>query len=208
MGTQNTADPVERLKIIATNTKKITDAENKSNPGLSCEISEMFTGKSFVLFRYQLLKDVRLVYVPARSIGEYGGEKDNWVWPRHSGDFAFLRAYVAPDGSSAEYNVNNVPFKPKRFLKLTPKESMKTTSYLYLVTREEHLETNLRHFINTTKNTCSNMLVICTIGKSIKWKKWGKEVIAFKLNIRVKLNHWQIPLKITRASCKDSEELA
>ncbi len=121
MGTQNTADPVERLKIIATNTKKITDAENKSNPGLSCEISEMFTGKSFVLFRYQLLKDVRLVYVPARSIGEYGGEKDNWVWPRHSGDFAFLRAYVAPDGSSAEYNVNNVPFKPKRFLKINTK---------------------------------------------------------------------------------------
>jgi hypothetical protein len=121
MGTQNTADPVERLKIIATNTKKITDAENKSNPGLSCEISEMFTGKSFVLFRYQLLKDVRLVYVPARSIGEYGGEKDNWVWPRHSGDFAFLRAYVAPDGSSAEYNANNVPFKPKRFLKINTK---------------------------------------------------------------------------------------
>ncbi len=121
MGTQNTADPVERLKIIATNTKKITDAENKSNPGLSCEISEMFTGKSFVLFRYQLLKDVRLVYVPARSIGEYGGEKDNWVWPRHSGDFAFLRAYVAPDGSSAEYNANNVPFKPKHFLKINTK---------------------------------------------------------------------------------------
>lgn len=121
MGTQNTADPVERLRIIATNTKKITDTENKSNPGLSCEISEMFTGKSFVLFRYQLLKDVRLVYVPARSIGEYGGEKDNWVWPRHSGDFAFLRAYVAPDGSSAEYNANNVPFKPKRFLKINTK---------------------------------------------------------------------------------------
>lgn len=121
MGTQNTNDPVERLKIIGINTKKITDSENKSNPGLSCEISEMFTGKSFVLFRYQLLKDVRLVYVPARSIGEYGGEKDNWVWPRHSGDFAFLRAYVAPDGSAAEYNVNNVPFKPKRFLKINTK---------------------------------------------------------------------------------------
>jgi hypothetical protein len=74
-----------------------------------------------VLFRYKLLKDVRLVYVPARSIGEYGGEKDNWVWPRHSGDFAFLRAYVAPDGSAAEYSPNNVPYKPAKHLVINPK---------------------------------------------------------------------------------------
>ncbi len=118
MGTQSTSEPLERLRIIATNIKIITERENKANPGLQCEVSEMFTGKTYVLFRYQLLKDVRLVYVPARSIGEYGGEKDNWVWPRHSGDFAFLRAYVAPDGSPAEYSPNNVPYKPKKFLKI------------------------------------------------------------------------------------------
>jgi hypothetical protein len=118
MGTQSTSEPLERLRIIATNIKIITERENKANPGLQCEVSEMFTGKTYVLFRYQLLKDVRLVYVPARSIGEYGGEKDNWVWPRHSGDFAFLRAYVAPDGSPAEFSLNNVPYKPKKFLKI------------------------------------------------------------------------------------------
>lgn len=121
MGTQSTNEPVQRLQIIATNIKRITEEENKKNPGLQCEVSEMFTGKTYVLFRYQLLKDVRIVYVPARSIGEYGGEKDNWVWPRHSGDFAFLRAYVAPDGSAAEYSPNNVPFKPKKFLKINSK---------------------------------------------------------------------------------------
>jgi hypothetical protein len=68
---------------------------------MSCEISEMFTGKTYVLFRYQIIKDVRLVYVPQRDIGEFGGESDNWEWPRHTGDFSFLRAYVAPDGSPA-----------------------------------------------------------------------------------------------------------
>ncbi|MFA9214136.1 MAG: S46 family peptidase [Candidatus Methylacidiphilales bacterium] len=120
-GTQATADAAVRLKIIANNLKAITDAENKANPTLSCEISEMFTGRTYVLFRYKLLKDVRLVYVPARSIGEYGGEKDNWVWPRHSGDFAFLRAYVAPDGSAAEYSPNNVPYKPAKHLVINPK---------------------------------------------------------------------------------------
>ena len=120
-GTQGTADAAERLKMIANNLKTITDAENKANPTLSCEISEMFTGRTYVLFRYKLLKDVRLVYVPARSIGEYGGERDNWVWPRHSGDFAFLRAYVAPDGSAAEYSPNNVPYKPAKHLVINPK---------------------------------------------------------------------------------------
>lgn len=132
MGTQSTNDPVERLKIIAANTKKITEQENKLNPGLQCEISEMFTGKTYVLFRYQMLKDVRIVYVPARSIGEYGGEKDNWVWPRHSGDFAFLRAYVAPDGSAAEYSANNVPFKPKKFLKINTK-GIKENDFVFIL---------------------------------------------------------------------------
>ncbi|MDP1728166.1 MAG: S46 family peptidase [Bacteroidota bacterium] len=121
MGTQSTNDPAERIKIIAGNIKTVSDSENKNNPGLLCEISEMFTGRTYVLFRYKLLKDVRLVYVPARSIGEYGGERDNWVWPRHSGDFAFLRAYVAPDGSAAEYNENNIPFKPAKYLKVNVK---------------------------------------------------------------------------------------
>lgn len=119
-GTQN-LDAVSRLKKIADNIKLVTQRENEANPTLQCEISEMFTGKTYVLFRYKLLKDVRLVYVPPVSIGAYGGELDNWVWPRHSGDFAFLRAYVAPDGSAAEYNEKNVPYKPVKYLNVNPK---------------------------------------------------------------------------------------
>lgn len=119
-GTQD-LDAVSRLKKIADNIKVVTLKENESNPGLQCEISEMFTGKTYVLFRYKLLKDVRLVYVPPVSIGAYGGELDNWVWPRHSGDFAFLRAYVAPDGSAAEFSNKNVPYKPVKYLNLNPK---------------------------------------------------------------------------------------
>jgi len=119
-GTQD-LDAVSRLKKIADNIKVVTLKENESNPGLQCEISEMFTGKTYVLFRYKLLKDVRLVYVPPVSIGAYGGELDNWVWPRHSGDFAFLRAYVAPDGSAAEFSNKNVPYKPVKYLNVNPK---------------------------------------------------------------------------------------
>ncbi|MBP9185502.1 MAG: S46 family peptidase [Bacteroidia bacterium] len=119
-GTQ-TLDAVNRLKKIAENVKAITENENTQHPTLQCEISEMFTGKTYVLFRYKLLKDVRLVYVPPVTIGAYGGELDNWVWPRHSGDFAFLRAYVAPDGSAAEYSEKNVAYKPVKYLNVNPK---------------------------------------------------------------------------------------
>jgi hypothetical protein len=78
----------------------------------------MFIGKSYVLFRYKTIEDVRLVYIPRQDIGEFGGETDNWVWPRHTGDFSFLRAYVAPDGSPAKFSKDNIPFTPKKHLKV------------------------------------------------------------------------------------------
>ncbi|MBK8945215.1 MAG: S46 family peptidase [Ignavibacteriae bacterium] len=113
-------DLTERTKIIETKIKELADsAEDKSN-SIVGEVSEMFKGKTYVLFKYRIIKDVRLVYAPPRSIGEFGGETDNWVWPRHTGDFTFMRAYVAPDGSAAEFSENNIPFMPKKFLKINP----------------------------------------------------------------------------------------
>ncbi|MBA4252270.1 MAG: S46 family peptidase, partial [Chlorobiaceae bacterium] len=84
------------------------------------EVSEMFVGKTYILFKYKTIRDIRIVYAPPRSVGEFGGETDNWIWPRHTGDFTFLRAYVAPDGTSRTYHEENVPFKPKKFLKVNP----------------------------------------------------------------------------------------
>jgi hypothetical protein len=131
-GAESISDPNMRLQRIASNIKNITASENRANKDLQCEISEMFTGRTYVLFRYKLLKDVRLVYVPARSVGEYGGELDNWVWPRHSGDFSFLRAYVAPDGSAAEYSEKNIPYKPAKFLKVNPK-GVKENDFVFVL---------------------------------------------------------------------------
>ena len=99
---------------------KLVDAATDEANSIEGSVSEMFKGKTYVLFRYRMIKDVRIVYAPPRSIGEFGGETDNWVWPRHTGDFTFMRAYVAPDGSAAEYDINNVPFTPKKFLKVNP----------------------------------------------------------------------------------------
>jgi hypothetical protein len=116
----NVDDISERTDAIAEMIKKIVEREEEADSTISAEVSEMFVGQSYVLFRYKVIKDVRLVYVPPRAIGEFGGESDNWVWPRHTGDFSFVRAYVAPDGSSGEYSDDNIPYQPKKFIEVNP----------------------------------------------------------------------------------------
>ncbi len=111
-------DLAERSKAIEKKIKEIITEAERANPGKRAEVAEMFIGKSYVLFLYTYLKDIRLVYAPPRGIGNFGGEEDNWIWPRHTGDFSFLRAYVAPDGSPADYSPNNVPYRPKNYLKI------------------------------------------------------------------------------------------
>lgn len=111
-------DPASRLQLINNTMKNIVAEAEQKDPSIKAEVSEMFIGKTYVLFRYKTIQDVRLVYVPNRQIGEFGGETDNWVWPRHTGDFSFMRAYVSKDGKPAKYSKDNVPYSPKKFLKV------------------------------------------------------------------------------------------
>ncbi|MBE0539237.1 MAG: S46 family peptidase [Ignavibacterium sp.] len=117
----NTSEDIaQRTTAISKKIKEIVEREEKKDSTIKAEVSEMFVGEQYILFRYKTINDVRLVYVPPRTIGEFGGESDNWVWPRHNGDFSFVRAYVAPDGSSAKYSESNAPYKPKKFLQVNP----------------------------------------------------------------------------------------
>ncbi len=125
-------DAAARTKAAEQRTKEIVAAAEKTNPGKRAEVSEMFAGKTYVLFLYTYLKDIRLVYVPPRSIGEFGGEEDNWMWPRHTGDFSFLRAYIGPDGAPADFSKANVPYKPKRFLKIAP-QGVRENDFVFLL---------------------------------------------------------------------------
>jgi len=111
--------PLERTRAIEKKMKEISLDQEKKNPGMRAEVNEMFIGKDYVLFLYTYLKDVRLVYAPPQDLAKFGGEIDNWIWPRHSGDFAFMRAYVGPDGSPAEYSEQNVPYRPKKVLQVS-----------------------------------------------------------------------------------------
>ncbi|MCA0444778.1 MAG: S46 family peptidase [Bacteroidetes bacterium] len=126
------ASPSERNKLIAKASADLVKAEETANPGIKAEVSEMFAGKSYLLFKYQTIRDVRLVYVPPRSIGEFGGESDNWVWPRHTGDFSFIRAYVGKNGEPAAYSPDNVPFHPKKVLKVNP-DGVKDGDFVFIL---------------------------------------------------------------------------
>jgi hypothetical protein len=111
--------PLERTRAIEKKMKEISLASEKKNPGKRAEVSEMFIGKDYVLFLYTYLKDVRLVYAPPQDLAKFGGEADNWIWPRHSGDFTFMRAYVGPDGAPAEFAEDNIPYRPKKVLQVS-----------------------------------------------------------------------------------------
>ncbi len=111
--------PVERHAAIENATKLIVQ-EAEEGGKVYCEVNAFFGGGKYVLDTYLKITDVRVVYIPARSIGEYGGDIDNWMWPRHTGDFSFLRAYVGPDGQPAGFSEENVPYRPKTYLKVAP----------------------------------------------------------------------------------------
>ena len=108
----------ERYAAVDQRIKDIT-AECEQKAGYRCQVASFYGGKEYTLIERLEVRDVRIVYAPADSIGKYGGDIDNWMWPRHTGDFAFYRAYVAPDGSAADYSEDNVPYQPEHHLKVS-----------------------------------------------------------------------------------------
>jgi hypothetical protein len=112
-------DPVEAEKKINAKIIQMTELIEKDKKDIRAVISEMYNGGQYICFTYKVFKDVRIVYSPPLAIGNYGGETDNWMWPRHTGDFSFLRVYAAPDGTGREFNPENVPYRPEVWLKVS-----------------------------------------------------------------------------------------
>lgn len=117
--TDGLKDDLSRYRGVLKAKNTIVSECEKSTAGARCEVESFFMGASYKLFETVELRDIRLVYAPPKSIGEYGGEIDNWMWPRHSGDFALLRAYVNKAGKPADPAKDNVPYAPKSFLKVS-----------------------------------------------------------------------------------------
>lgn len=112
------ADPAKRAKAVEALRKSMI-AECEAT-GRRCRVADFYAGAEVQLIASIELEDVRLVYAPPSSVGNYGGEVDNWMWPRHTGDFSLLRAYVGADGSPAKFAAGNVPYRPARHLAVGP----------------------------------------------------------------------------------------
>lgn len=113
-----TVSESDRKTKIAEAIKTIV-AEATEGNHYNAKIKSFFGGNEYYLLVYETFKDVRLVGAPPSSIGKFGGDTDNWMWPRHTGDFALFRVYSAPDGSPAEYAEENIPMKPKHHLPIS-----------------------------------------------------------------------------------------
>ncbi|HSD17626.1 MAG TPA: S46 family peptidase [Thermomonas sp.] len=96
--------------------RKAAVAACEADAGHRCSVAEMYYGREYYLIKQLELKDIRLAYAPPRAIGNYGDEIDNFMWPRHTGDFTFYRAYVGKDGKPAAYSKDNVPYAPPAHL--------------------------------------------------------------------------------------------
>ncbi|MBU3664180.1 MAG: S46 family peptidase, partial [Bacteroidetes bacterium] len=108
--------PAELQKIF----KRITD-EAKKGTSYDAQMREMFKGNAYYLFLFQRFNDIRLVGTPPQSVGKFGGDADNWMWPRHTGDFSMFRIYVNKNNEATSYAVDNVPYKPKHHLPINVK---------------------------------------------------------------------------------------
>mgnify|MGYP002587342722 FL=1 len=110
----------ERAVAIDAISKQIS-AKAVQGTNLFAQVQSMFEGNQFFLLVYKIYQDVRLVGAPAQSMGKFGGDTDNWSWPRHTADFCMMRIYTGPDGEPAPYNTSNVPLKPKHHLPVSAK---------------------------------------------------------------------------------------
>jgi peptidase S46-like protein len=109
-------DRAREQEISRREKQLVADCEKPG--GVRCRVAAFFEGSQYLRLTQMEIRDVRLVYAPAEGIGNFGGETDNWMWPRHTGDWSFYRAYVGKDGKPADFSKDNVPFKPAHWLKV------------------------------------------------------------------------------------------
>lgn len=114
-------DPTERGIAEENRCKELVQIAEAADSTIKAEVKSYFRGEKFILIKKLNIKDVRVVYIPEQRIGNFGGDTDNWHWPRQVADFSFLRAYVGPDGKPRDYHPDNVPYQPKSFLHVEAK---------------------------------------------------------------------------------------
>ena len=111
----------QRVEIVRNNSKALIDEVTKEGKGLRATVEALYYGNQYFLFLYRQYEDVRLVGAPPSSIGKFGGDTDNWMWPRHTGDFSMFRIYADKDNNPAPYSEDNVPYRPRKYFRISTK---------------------------------------------------------------------------------------
>ena len=111
----------QRVELVKKNSQALIDEAVKEGKGLRATVEALYYGNQYFLFLYREYADVRLVGAPPSSIGKFGGDTDNWMWPRHTGDFSMFRIYADKDNNPAPYSMDNVPYRPKKYFHISTK---------------------------------------------------------------------------------------
>ena len=109
----------QRDSVVKVNSDRLVRESTDASKGLRADVEALFYGNQYYLFVFKVFRDVRLVGAPPSSIGKFGGDTDNWMWPRHTGDFSIFRVYADKDNNPADYSPDNVPYRPKKFFKIS-----------------------------------------------------------------------------------------
>lgn len=144
----------ERKEIIARNSEEIIKEETKGTT-YNASIESLYYGNQYFLFVYETFYDIRLVGAPPSSIGKFGGDTDNWMWPRHTGDFSIFRIYADKSNKPARYSKSNVPYKPKKHFSISSKgvkEGDFTLVYGFPGRTQEYLMSKAVSYISDVSN--------------------------------------------------------
>lgn len=148
-GVDNSMNEAQRGEMIAANTKQLLEKVRQGN-SYQISVEPLFYGNQYFMYVFEVFEDVRLVGAPPSSIGKFGGDTDNWMWPRHTGDFSVFRIYADKDNKPAKYSPDNVPYKPKKALKISlegVKEGDFTFVYGFPARTNEYLLSNEVRYI-------------------------------------------------------------
>lgn len=193
---------VSKQDSIAT----VIEKEAKKNTDYIANVKSFFAGNEYYLFVYQEYKDIRLAFTPPESIGKFGGETDNWMWPRHTGDFSVFRVYCSPDGKPSAYSKNNVPFSPKRFAVIS-NQGYQPGDFTMILGNPGRTSRYLTSWgVNNRMNSVNKAMIEVRGAKQDVWQSFMRADDAINLAYSSKFarssNYWKNSIGMNRAIVK------
>ncbi len=182
---------------------KVIEKEAEKDNVYSASVKPFFAGNEYYLFVYEKFTDVRFAFAPPAAIGKFGGDTDNWMWPRHTGDFSVFRVYCSKDGKPAEYSKDNVPYSPKRFAVISNK-GYQPGDYSMILGNPGSTSRYLSSWGITNRMNASNKALIEVRGaKQDVWKSFMRADEAINLAYASKFarssNYWKNSIGMNKA---------